>query len=53
MCNPPFFASFAYVSRVFCFALWCVAAALVFVLLAHVGGHGVTHSHNHYIIGRH
>jgi hypothetical protein len=53
MFNPLFFASFAYANRVFCFALWCVVAALVFVLLAHVGGHAVTHSHARYIVGRH
>jgi hypothetical protein len=45
MFNPLFFASFAYINRVFCVALWCIAAALVFVLLAHVGDHGVTHAH--------
>jgi hypothetical protein len=45
MFNPLLFASFAYINRVFCCALWCVVAALVFVLLAHVGGHAATHAH--------
>jgi hypothetical protein len=53
MFNPLFFASFTYVNRVFCFAPWCVVAALVSVLMAHVGGHDVTHSHARYIFGRH
>jgi hypothetical protein len=53
MFNPLFFVSFAHLNRVLCFAMWCVVAALALVLLAHVGGHGVTHNHAHDIIGRH
>lgn len=49
MFNPLFYASFADVNRVFCIALWCIVAALVFILLARVAGHGVTHSHARYI----